>query len=170
MECLRCGAKLKDKAVVCNKCGFIVKGAKKVEATEPQLTFEERVNQASVEELRAWILAYKRAQEAPKKDEKVAPEKKAAISGKHWAAMTFVFGLLSCLLIVIPGFNVVTALALFVLAFIGFGKSAGQKGNLALIGVILSVVGICGSWIYNAYFAHDIGVMLGFIKEVAEEG
>ena len=79
MECLRCGANLKDNALVCKKCGFIVKGSKKVENVEPPISFEEKINNASAEELRAMIFAYKKAQEAPKESKKAA-KKEALIA------------------------------------------------------------------------------------------
>lgn len=175
MECLRCGANLKDNALVCKKCGFIVKGAKKLENVEPPISFEEKINNASAEELRAMILAYKQAQEAPKKGKKedkkdIDPEKRTIRNGKRWATASFICGLLSIVLMVVPGVNVIAALILFLIAFMGFGQCAGQRSNLALTGVILAIVAICGSWVYNSYFATTVGEMLGFIKPAVEEG
>ncbi len=176
MECLRCGANLKDNALVCKKCGFIVKGAKKLENVEPPVSFEEKINSASAEELRAMILAYKQAKEAPKEDKKaknqkeIDPEKLTIKKGKRWAIASFICGLLSLVLMIVPGVNVIAALVLFLIAFMGFGQCAGQKSNLALTGVILSIVAICGSWVYNSYLAADIGNMLGLTGTVAEEG
>lgn len=172
MECFRCGATLKDNALVCNKCGLIMKGAKKIENAEPVMTFEEKVNAASEDELRAWILAYKAAQDAPKKKNKkddVDIAKKNVETGKKWAVLTLVFGILSCVFIILPGFNIIVALAMFLMCFYGFGKSAGQRGNMALIGVILSVVGILGSWAFNTYLAPSIGESLGLTGTVTEQ-
>lgn len=167
MECLRCGANLKENTLVCPKCGLIMKGAQKKEITEPVMTFEERINAASAEELRAMILAYKKSKEAPAKA-KIAPEVLAVKRSKRWAIWTFIFGILSLLLIVIPGVNIIADLILFVLAFVGFGKSAGYHPTLALIGLIMTVVAIAGSWVYNSYAAESIGKALGLIKETAE--
>ena len=175
MECLRCGANLKDNALVCKKCGFIVKGSKKVENVEPPISFEEKINNASAEELRAMIFAYKKAQEAPKESKKAAkkeidPEKITIRNGKRWATVSFICGLLAFVLMVVPGVNVIAALILFLLAFAGFGQCAGQRSNLALTGVILAIVAICGSWVYNSYLAPMVGEMLGFIQTAVEEG
>ena len=176
MECLRCGANLKDNALVCKKCGFIVKGAKKLENVEPPVSFEDKINGASAEELRAMILSYKQAKEAPKKAKKeeakenIDPEKRTIRNGKRWAIVSFICGLLSIVLMVVPGVNVIAALVLFLIAFMGFGQCAGQKSNLALTGVILAIVAICGSWVYNSYLAPMVGEMLGLVGEVVEEG
>lgn len=171
MECLRCGAKLKDNAVVCNKCGFIVKGSKKVEVTEPTMTFEERINNASAEELRAMLLALKAKHDAanqPKTKEKLPPEQLAARNGKRWATASFICGLASLLLIVVPGVNVILSLVLFIFAFMGFGKSNGHRTNLAMVGLILTIVAIAGSWIYNSFAAPMVGEMLGLAPQAAE--
>lgn len=186
MECLRCGAKLKDNALVCKKCGFIVKGAKKLENVEPSISFEEKINNASAEELRAMILAYKKAKEAPKetpKDvkkisreekkvekEEIDPEKLTIKKGKKWATASFICGLSALVLMLVPGINVIATLMLFFVAFIGFGQCNGQRSTLALIGVILAIVAIGGSWAYNSYLAPTIGEMLGLTGSVVQEG
>ncbi|MBQ6946977.1 MAG: hypothetical protein IJN42_02930 [Clostridia bacterium] len=177
MECLRCHANLKDNAVVCKKCGFIVKGAKKVEVVEPTVTFEETVNNASAEELRAMLLALKAKRDAAnqpkvKKSEKLAPEQLAARSGKRWATAAFLCGLFSLLFVVVPGVNIILALILFILAFIGFGKSNGHRTNLAMFGLILTIIAIAASWVYNSYAAPIVGNMLGLTQagEAVSEG
>ncbi len=176
MECLRCGAKLKDSALVCKKCGFIVKGAKKLENVEPPISFEERINNASAEELRAMILAYKKAKEVSKEKESVIEKKKEVDSeqvtiqkGKKWANASFICGLASLLILVVPGVNVIFSLILFFVAFMGFGQCAGQKSNLALTGVILTILAIFGAWAYNSMFAQTIGEMLGLVGSAAEQ-
>ena len=163
MECLRCGAKLKDNAVVCKKCGFIVKGAKKLDTFEPTISFEERIQNASEEEMRAMLLAIKAKRDGAANPDKNAlpPEVLAARSGKRWATTAFVAGLLSLIFVIVPGVNVIVSLLLFVLAFIGFGKSNGYRTNLAMVGVILTIVSIAASWIYNAYASAMVGEMLG---------
>ncbi len=177
MECLRCGAKLRDNALVCSKCGFIVKGAKKLEKAEPAVSFEDRINNASAEELRAMIFAYKKSKEAPKttdenkevkkeveeemKNEIKDPETITINKGKKWAKTSFVCGLLSLIFLIVPGVNVILALVFFLVAFIGFGQCAGQKSNLALTGVVLAIVAIFGAWAYNSMLAPMIGQMLG---------
>lgn len=165
MQCYRCGANLKDKAMVCPKCGFIMKGAKKVEHVAT-LSFEERINNASAEELRALILSYRKSQQ-PKTLE---PEEIMARRGKRWAMVAFISGIASLVGIVIPGFNTILAVIFFILAFIGFGNCAGQKGNLAFIGLIMTIVAVAGSWFYNEFAAPAIGKSMGLIKEVAKDG
>lgn len=167
MKCLRCGANIKDNSMVCPKCGLIMKGAQKKEVTEPAMTFEERINAASAEELRAMILAYKKSKEVPVK-EPLAPEAIAAKKGKRWGTLTFVFGLASLLLVIVPGVNVIAALILFILAFVGFGKSSGYRPKLALIGLIMTVVAIAGSWAYNSFAAESIGKSLGLLKDTTD--
>ncbi len=174
MECLRCGAKLKDSALVCNKCGFIVKGAKKLENDEPAVSFEEKLNNTSAEDLRAMILAYKLSKDAPKvekiKKEEVDPETATVNKGKKWATTSFICGLLSWLFLIVPGVNVILALIFFFVAFVGFGQCAGQRSNLALTGVILAIVAIFGAWAYNSMLAPSIGEMLGLTGSAAEQG
>ncbi len=171
MECFRCGANLSDKAMVCNKCGFIVKGARKIENPEPTISFEEKVNSASIEELRAMLLAIKRQRDeaiaAASKKEEVDPEVVAVKKGKRWANLSLIAGILSLVLVVIPGVNVIASLVLFVLAFMGFGKCNGHKINLAMVGLILSIVAIAAAWIYNVYCADTVMQMLG-LTPVAE--
>ena len=169
MECLRCGASLKDNAIVCKKCGFIVKGARKVENAQPAVSFEEWVNNASADELRATLLALKSkhdAAAAPK--QKLSPEKLAARNGKRWAVASFVCGLISLVAIIVPGVNVIAALLLFIVAFMGFGKSNGQKSTLAMVGLFMTIFAIAGSWVYNAYAASLVGEMLGLAPKAAE--
>ncbi len=174
MECLRCGAKLNDKAVVCNKCGFIVKGSRKIEDAAPQMSLEERIAIASEDELRAMLVAMNEqrlaAIEYAKKKDEIDPEIVAAVSGKRWSTVSLLCGLLSLVLIVIPGINVIAALILFVLAFMGFGKSNGQKTDMAMIGLIMTIVAIAGSWAYNVYFAGTVSEMLGLAPVVEETG
>lgn len=168
MECLRCGANLGDKALVCNKCGFIVKGSRKIE-NEPAISFEEKVNSASIEELRAMLFAIKRQRDeaTASKKEVVDPEVIATKKGKRWSALSLVAGILSVVLIVIPGVNVIASLILFVVAFMGFGKCAGHRINMAMAGLILSIIAIAGAWVYNIYCADMVVQMLG-IAPVAE--
>ena len=164
MECLRCGANLSDKAIVCNKCGFIVKGARKIENTEPKVTFEEWVNNASADELRATLLALKSKRDAaatPQKKEKLSPEKIAIRNGKRWATASFISGIAALVCVVVPGINVIVALLLFIVAFMGFGKSNGHRTNLAMVGLIMTIIAIAASWVYNAYAASFVSNMLG---------
>lgn len=176
MECLRCGAKVKDNTLVCNKCGFIVKGSKKLENVEAPISFEERINNASAEELRAMILAYKQAKDeakakAEEKNKKsISPEARMIQKGKRWATTSFICGLASFLAIVVPGINVIVALILFLIAFMGFGQCAGQRSSLALVGVALSIIAIFGAWAYNSYLAPTVAEMLGLSAPAVEEG
>ena len=166
MQCYRCGAELKDTAKVCNKCGFIMKGAKKIDHAERPLTLEERINNANEDELRAMLLAVTGLAGGKKKATDMAD--RTAKIGKRWANVSLISGIASVILMFIPGLNSIFAMILFFLAFAGFGKCAGFGSNKALIGLILTVVAIVGSWVYNTYAAPAIGKSLGFVKEAAE--
>ena len=72
------------------------------------------------------------------------------------------------LAIIVPGVNVIAALLLFIVAFMGFGKSNGQKSTLAMVGLIMTIIAIAGSWVYNAYAASFVGEMLGLAPKAAE--
>ena len=186
MECLRCGAKLKDNALVCKKCGFVVKGSKKLEKVEPPIIPEEKIDNIVAEERCEVKPSHNKAEQAPKEEKKAKKDKKVkkvkeekkeidsetltVQKGQKWAKTSFICGLIAIVLMVVPGINVIAALVLFLVAFMGFGQCAGQKSNLALTGVILAIVAICGSWAYNSFLAPAIGEMLGFIEPVVEQG
>ncbi len=166
MQCYRCGAELKETAKVCNKCGFIMKGAKKIDHAERPVSLEERINNASAEELRAMLLAATGIS-AVKKKSSDASDRTAKI-GKRWANVSLICGIASVVLMFLPGLNSIFAMILFFVAFAGFGKCAGFNSNKALIGLILTIVAVIGSWVYNTYAAPEIGKSLGFVKEVTE--
>ena len=93
MECLRCGATLKDKTLVCNKCGFIVKGSRKLDNFQPQMTFEQTVEMATEDELRAMLYAIKRQRDASYVvEEELSPEEKVIASGRRWANASLICG------------------------------------------------------------------------------
>ena len=158
MQCLRCKAEIKDNSVVCPKCGFIVKGARELDHDQAVLSFEDKVERASIEELKAMLYEAKGIKISPKK---LKPGQTVAKKGKAWATLSLICGIFSCVLVFVPGINSIAALLLFILAFIGFGKSSGYGSGRALAGVIMTVISIAASWIYNAYFAQSVGSMLG---------
>lgn len=167
MQCYRCGAELKDKTLVCPKCGFIMKGAKKLEQVET-VSFEDRINNASAEELRAIIFAA--CGDKLHDPKKAKPEQTVAKKGKKWATISLLSGIAACIFMFVPGFNSVAAIVFFILAFAGFGKCAGYRSNMALAGLVMTVVAVAGSWVYNAYAAPVIGKALGLIKETTDAG
>ena len=170
MECLRCGATLKDKTLVCNKCGFIVKGSRKLDNFQPQMTFEQTVEMATEDELRAMLYAIKRQRDASYVvEEELSPEEKVIASGRRWANASLICGIISLGCMILPGINIILSLIFFVIAFMGFGKSAGQKPTAAMLGLVFAIVSIAGGWLYNAMWAEDIMKMFGLLpKEAAE--
>lgn len=144
MECLKCGAKLKDDAKICTKCGFIMKGAKlKTEASS------ETTNAPAVKKA------------APVAAKKVVPKVKEK-KEFSWPKFSLWMGILACTVgLIVPGFNVCFAAIAFVLAFVGFGKASGEGNKFVFVGIALCVVAIFGAWAYNVYVGPMIGTMLG---------
>ncbi len=149
-HCYKCGAKLKGKGEICHKCGFIMKGARVLSAEEVQQADAKQAAAA------ASTVSVANAQDVD--------AQKLVKVGKAWATWTLVFGILACVLLIVPGINILAAAVLFVLSFIGFSNAKGQNGGVALAGIIMTVVAICGSWFYNANYAEKVGTSLGLIK------
>ncbi len=145
MECLRCGANLKDDAKICTKCGFIMKGARRKEDVSAEAT--------------ETTVATKAAPVAAARKVKPVAKTKKSFS---WPKFSLLVGILACTVgLIVPGFNVCFAAIAFVLAFVGFGKASGEGNKFVFIGIALCIVAIFGSWAYNVYVSPIIGEMLG---------